>query len=317
MSPFMNFNQYVSMDPDETIFSLNKYVVLATQNNPNILELLWIDNQDLIKKTSFASEILKNNRALFLSAKCKFTYSGYAFAQLKRIKNHKKWIDNPPEDISRKDMGLDENDKVFSNNMLQSMVDNFRGDIVGIIVEGLCKKYTNLTNRDELYQVVSDSLQNITTQYFREFSLKYFSNQSKEIVREDLRGIIQKELEYFLRKKIWQQYQSWKKNRNPSRAALEEKYGFDLKHGSHLVRLMVQAEDILLSGKLNVDVSNKQEVLNVKSGKWSFDELIEWATEQDNKLSKIYKKKTYVVPHKPDIKKIEKLTLNILEQWYA
>jgi len=317
MSPFMNFDQYITNDPDETIFSFDKYVKLATENNPNILELLWIDNPDLIKKMTYPAEILRENRELFLSAKCKFTYSGYAFSQLKRIKNHKQWIDDPPNDISREEMGLDQNSAIFSNNMLQSMVDNFRGDTVGIIVEGLCGYYDALTNRDEVFKIVSDALQDISTKYFREFSLKYFSNQSKDIVRKDLRDTIQKELDYYLRKRTWKQYQSWKKNRNTVRAALEEKYGFDVKHGSHLVRLMIQAEDILLNGRLTVDVSDKTEVLDVKAGKWSFDELTEWATDQDDKLEQIYKKKTYVVPHKPDVKKIEKMSMEILDMWYS
>jgi hypothetical protein len=50
----------------------------------------------------------------------------------------------------------------------------------------------------------------------------------------------------------WQQYEHWKAHRNPKRAALEMKMGFDGKHASHLVRLMRMCREILETGRVVV-----------------------------------------------------------------
>ena len=80
---------------DSTIFGLLKFMGLASNANPNILEILYAHEDDRIVETSFSDELIKN-RDLFLSAKAKFTFSGYAFSQLKRIKGHRAYLLSPP-----------------------------------------------------------------------------------------------------------------------------------------------------------------------------------------------------------------------------
>lgn len=315
LSPFKNIDQFISNDPDVTIFALDKFIKLAVQNNPNVLELLFID-ESLIKVLKPEAKILRDNRDLFLSAKCKFTYSGYAFSQLRRIKNHKKWIDNPPKEITRKELGLPEDYKVFSNPALHSMIDGFRNHLTGKTTEALMDIYPNKFNKDKLYACVSSALYEKSIQYFRDFALNHFVHMSKDVVRKDLKEIMVKEIEYFIKKKEWNQYQSWKKNRNVKRAELERKYGYDIKHATHLIRLMKQAEEILLKGTLTVNVSGVKEVVSVKNGEWDYDYLVNWAEDFDSKLEEIYQNKKYVVQHKPNVKKIEEIVLNILEDRY-
>ena len=90
---------------DCTIFSIQKFVKLASDCNPNIIELLFMP-QRCVLKSSRAWEHLESFKDDFVSLKAKFTFSGYAFAQLKRIKNHKKWVDAKPVKPNREDFGL-------------------------------------------------------------------------------------------------------------------------------------------------------------------------------------------------------------------
>lgn len=70
--------------------SLKKFLDLALNNNPNVLELLylrenhylWSDIPDKYKKLG---KKLIASRDLFLSKKCKHTYLGYAYSQLSRM----------------------------------------------------------------------------------------------------------------------------------------------------------------------------------------------------------------------------------------
>ena len=43
----------------------------------------------------------------------------------------------------------------------------------------------------------------------------------------------------------WQQYQEWTRSRNPARAELERRHGYDTKHAMHLIRLLRMAVEIL------------------------------------------------------------------------
>lgn len=100
---------------DSQIYNIKKYVHLALLNNPNILELLWVPHEHYIVLTSFADRLIAL-RDLFLSTKVYYSYSGYAIAQIKKVKKHKIWLDayrdNPDffnKSPNPKDYGLDEN----------------------------------------------------------------------------------------------------------------------------------------------------------------------------------------------------------------
>lgn len=151
------FNQQ-EFGKDEVIYSIQKFFKLARDCNPNIIEMLYVDPKHILVNTKYG-ELLRENRDLFLSTKAKFTFAGYAFAQLKRIKNHRKWIMFKAERPKEEDY----------------FVDKVKWDSKG------------------------NSIQ------YKKF----------------------REHEFDVALKKYNQYLDWKKNRDPSRATLEEKYGYD------------------------------------------------------------------------------------------
>ena len=69
---------------ESTIYSLKKFMVLAANVNPNIIELLWTDPSDhFIFRPPM--DVLMENRELFLSSKAKFTFSGYTFNKPRKL----------------------------------------------------------------------------------------------------------------------------------------------------------------------------------------------------------------------------------------
>lgn len=86
-------------DSDKSYYSLRKYANLAVANNPNVLELLFVDNSDVLLSTAAAEE-LRRNKTLFLSQRCQKTFVGYAKAQLHRIRIHTKWLGQELEDMA-------------------------------------------------------------------------------------------------------------------------------------------------------------------------------------------------------------------------
>lgn len=102
----------------------------------------------------------------------------------------------------------------------------------------------------------------------------------------------------------WNQYLEWKRERNPDRAILEEQYGYDTKHAMHLIRLLRMGVEILEHGIVLTYRPDREELLAIRNGKWSYDDLIKYAEDMDMKLQKLYE--TSKLPHAPDIKKIDK-----------
>lgn len=181
---------------------------------------------------------------MFLSKKAKFTFSGYAFAQLKKIKGHRKWI----------------------------MFDQ---------IEPNPEDYVHEKTRKGLDGKV------LTYNHFREH-------------------------EYNDALKKWNHYLDWKKNRNPQRAKLEEKYGFDCKHATHLIRLLRMGHEILTTGKVNVLRKDREELLDIRNGKWEYDKLVNYAEALEKELDNLYE--TSVLPHSPNDKDINKLLIEITEE---
>lgn len=89
------FEQFEHKGEDITIFSIRKFFQLASNANPNVLELLYTDPADHLWMNAWGAKLLEH-RDLFLSQKIKHSFSGYAVGQLKRIRTHRKWLLDPP-----------------------------------------------------------------------------------------------------------------------------------------------------------------------------------------------------------------------------
>jgi predicted nucleotidyltransferase len=96
--------------------------------------------------------------------------------------------------------------------------------------------------------------------------------------------VLNREKRYKSAQAQWRQYNDWLKNRNPARSDLEVRFGYDTKHGMHLVRLQRMALEILDSGKVNVFRPDHEELLAIRDGAWTFDELEVQTSEMAAKI---------------------------------
>jgi len=70
------------------------------------------------------------------------------------------------------------------------------------------------------------------------------------------------------------EFHKWKENRNPKRADLEMKYGYDTKHAMHLVRLLYTGIDILQYGTVIVKRSPEDGLIHIINGGFKYEEII-------------------------------------------
>lgn len=248
-------------DADLVVYSLKKFAKLAADCNPNIIEVLHVADEDVIEMDRFG-QTLRERANLFLSKKARHTFSGYAHAQLKRIKTHRAWLLDPPQaPPSRKEFGLPEERKVSKGELGAFQA-------LGAEVEVLPKEVVTLFTREKAYQAK-------VTQF--------------------------------------KQYLNWVKTRNPARAELEAKFGYDTKHGMHLLRLMRMCKEILMGQGVVVRRPDAEELLAVRRGEKSYDELIEEAERLDRECGELYE--TSPLPHKPNREALDRLVVDMTQEY--
>lgn len=112
LSPFVGFEQLEFPGEDKVIYGILKAFKLFRDANPNMLDVLFAPSKFWIKKSRYWEEIY-DHRNKFLSTKIRHTFSGYAFAQLKRMGRHRSWLLNPPKSKpERSDFGLGSNPRI-------------------------------------------------------------------------------------------------------------------------------------------------------------------------------------------------------------
>ena len=73
-------------DTDTVIYKLNKACNLLANCNPNMVELLGLREEDYLILTGIGKELIEN-QSMFYSKKAKYSFGGYATAQLRRLEN--------------------------------------------------------------------------------------------------------------------------------------------------------------------------------------------------------------------------------------
>jgi predicted nucleotidyltransferase len=263
---FEQTEKYVSKgaDKDEVIYDIQKFINMASNANPNIIEVLFVDESDIVS-ISYLGRMLRDHSDLFVTKKIRHSMAGYAHQQAHRIRTHRAWLLNPPQKKpAREDFGLSLVNKVTPSEM---------GAYEHVLSAG-------------------------------------------EVLPESIMSILAKEKAYARAKQNWDQYENWKKDRNKDRAALEAKHGYDTKHAYHLVRLMRMAGEILRGEGVKVKrKADKDELLAIRKGAWSYDKLMEWFDAEDKLLTELYEKST--LPFEPDHQELDNLSMKLIREWHS
>ena len=300
------------------VYDLRKFMALAADANPNVLDGLFCRDAEVRVATPLGWQ-LRAQRELFLSAKAKHTFSGYATSQLQRIRRHRAWLLHPPSaPPTRHAFGLPERTLIPQDQLaaaeaaVRKQVDAWEID------------FGALDDAEKIY------IQGQLTKVLNEMRLALGFESSDDAtwlaaarlvgLDENLIYVMQKEREYSAALRHWQQYQTWKQHRNPERAALEQQWGFDTKHGAHLYRLLKMCREILETGQVHVwrgpgsnSPHDAEEIRAIRRGAWTYDQLVAWAEREDVALQDLYDQRRYVVPKMPDREGIDRLCVTLVE----
>lgn len=294
-----------SNEEDTKLFELSHFMKLCLDCNPNVIETLWVDTQDIVYAHP-AYWILRQYAPDLLSTKIAYTTVGYANSQLKRIKGHNKWINNPQPEQSPQMVDYVSMIQHFPKQPLQlptmppdfnlrDLVNGWRlipfgKDTYGIYRAAGYTPYNKTTGalNDDYTEETRSSLG------VPEYIIKFNSQ------------------EYDAAKMQHQQYWDWKKNRNIKRSELEEKYGFDTKHAMHLVRLLRMGVEALEQGIIFVKRPDAKELLEIRNGAWTYEQILEYGDMMQAKIDQLLT--TTSLRKKPDVQLAANIMLEIQEK---
>ena len=231
------FEQHESEGGDHVTYSLTKFVRLALQGNPNILESLFTHEADILFIDE-AGRQLVDARDCFLSRQVGRRFMGYAHDQLRRMERHHRWLVAPP--TSQPDPCAYGATETRGRHRLAD------------------------TDQQKAYDA----------------ALKH-----------------------------WRHYQTWRKERNPARASLEEKYGYDTKHAMHLIRLLKMGEEVLSQATLIVRRPDAEWLLGVRDGALSYEALLQLAGEMTSSIDS--KLEASPLPDEPNTEFAESLLIRL------
>jgi hypothetical protein len=331
-TPF--FHQYEYRDPNEkdsVSYELNKFMQLYTDCNPNIIELLWIEESDIIIDTP-SYRYLRSYREQLLSSKVAFTFSGYGISQLKQAKNQSNWAnspqpENPPKQTDYVSLVVNYTDsKVFKIN-IEDYHDDYRLVHYGNQIYGVYQEsgYTTYSKKNFHLNTNSESFDHTTLEGIRKIPLfvvkfnieqykadlekhrNYWNWKSLKDKKIALFDVIEQELKTRstdvsakdmdidsvvntedVAKTVSQLSTS---NLRDLLHLCQRHLDFrdssdkvDWKHLSHLVRLFRMAEEILTTGKVIVKRPDSQYLRDIRAGKYSYSEILEWGEKMDKKV---------------------------------
>lgn len=230
-----HFEQREDKATDTVIYSLNKFINLVKDCNPNIIEMLFCKPEHYIY-VSPLGKILLENRHLFLTQKAYYTFGGYAHAQLNRLENA----------LTRDEHALTEKEQEEHicrsvNNCLQNCVEKlqFNEDEFKIYVD-----------ENTPYANVSE-VGNETYGLYCDVNLKHFPLAYFRIIMAETSNVVA-------------DYKGTVGQRNKKKDDLHLN-----KHAMHLIRLYYMCNEILRDGDLHTYREKEHNLLmDIRNGKY-------------------------------------------------
>ncbi len=278
------------------IYSLQKFMKQATVNNPNIIEILFVNDKKLITHTTdIWKKHLYKNRKIFLSKKCKETYKGFALSQLKKMQKHRRWLEKEPTEPNVDDFFINPKNKWEFYKGIYLDYDHkkpgMRERLIGWI--------------DNLKEIPSSVIYAKT--HGKKVLFRYKNDQREK------QNFLFDQVAYDSAIKDYSKFKSWRDNRNPKRFILEQVMGYDTKDAGHVIRLLDQAEDILKFGNLRVNRPDRVKYWrSVRFMEVEYDDFIKEYQRKIELLDSWYIKSK--LPVEPPIEDIEKLCTKIITE---
>ncbi|MEM1324668.1 MAG: nucleotidyltransferase domain-containing protein [Bacteroidota bacterium] len=292
---------------DQVYYELGRFMELLAVNNPNILELLNTPPQFVRYRSPTLEQI---DTRKILSKKCKDTFGKFALSQIKKAKGLNKKIVNPMPKERKTPL-----DFCYVNHQSGAMPlrrflaqNNWEQSDCGLT------NIPHMKNIYGLYHAKNSTYVGIIK-----------NKKSNDVLLSSIpKGESQAALLYFNKYgystycKDYREYWAWVEKRNEARYAttISDGRNYDAKNMMHTFRLLGMAIEIAREQQINVYRSKDRSfLLQVKSGVFSYEELLTIARQQQFILESAFEKSD--LPELPDVAYIKRLAYEIRAHFYS
>ena len=229
-----------SKEYDLAIYNIVKFFQLCMENNPNMIDSLFVPQRCVLHCTQ-AAQMVRDNRKMFLHKGFGIKAKSYAFSQLSKARNKFR--------VSKEIFDFEETYGISHDISLEE------------------------AENDKILQCTDVSKIN-----------KYIKN---------LKLLLES---------------------GHKRAQEVRKTNFDRKFCYHILRLLNEAEQVLMEGDLDLE-RNREQLKSIRKGEWTFDQIVSYFDQKERELESLYT--TSKLQHSPDENAIKNLLLNVLEHHYG
>lgn len=333
---------------DSTYYEIRRFLDLLSTNNPNILELLNLPEDCILHKDPIFDIVLKEKER-FVTKICRNSFGGYAISQIQKARGLNKKISNPMEQERRslldfcyvpyRQGSLPVKKWLEENGLMQ--------ELCGLVaIDHMRYTYGIYYDFPSHLLMTDDSM--MIPSLVMEWKLKSeFANDNLEIFDpvsmnpRNFRGIVTNEETsndvclsdvpkgdepiiylqvnldgYSTYCKKYKEYWDWVEKRNPQRYLdnVSHSGGYDGKNIAHCHRLLDMAIEIGEGKGILVRRTNREELLSIRRGEASYDDLIKDAEEKIKRLDEVFKDSN--LPDSVDRSFVDSLLIRIRKMWY-
>lgn len=288
---------------DEAYTELGRFFELLAKSNPTMIELLNTPADCVLYKHPDFDEI---KTEWYLSRKCKDTFAGYAMAQIQKARGLNKKILHPEE---------------FAPKSVLDFCYIATGQGAVPVQEYLAKRglsqqdcgLAKIPHMNDLYALYQG-------QGYKGIVQKEQANDVSlspiEKGKEPIAFLSFNQSAYSIYCRKYKEYRDWVANRNDARyqRTLQHNQNYDAKNMMHTFRLLAMAKEIATEGRVRVRRPDRDELLRIKEGIYTYEELISKAEEKIAGLDELYQKAD--LPENPNLEALEAALVNLRKKIY-
>ncbi|MFM7023454.1 MAG: DNA polymerase beta superfamily protein [Flavobacteriales bacterium] len=303
----LSFPEQINNESNDIVYyELRKFIELLAKNNPNILELLNTPEDCILYKHALYEQVLNFK---WITKQCQQSFAGYAYTQIRKAKGLNKKVLNPMEKERKSIMDFCfvsyENGAIPLQDFLKKK--QFKQEYCGLV---------NIPHMKEMYGL-----------YYSE-SIGYSgivrSEKANDICLSSIpKGERQIALVSFNKDgysshcKDHKEYWEWVEMRNDTRYqnTIEHGKNYDAKNMMHTFRLLQMAKEIAESGQVNVRRNNRDELLTIKAGNFTYKELVSKAEILKSEVEESFEKSELDMTL--NMEKVNDLLFNVRDTFYS
>lgn len=292
---------------DNVYYELGRFVELLAKSNPNMIEMLAMPEECILYQHPLFEEL---NPTYFLSKQCQHTFAGYAMTQVRKARGLNKKIHNPLPKERKSILDFCYIIQGYGSIPLKKWLEQHKIDQrnCGLI---------NIPHFRDTYAVFHDPSKAIGLR-----GIMHKPTANDVALSSIPKGVKEMAILSFNKSgyqtycKDYRQYWDWVEKRNEARYENTLAHGknYDAKNMMHTFRLLDMAEDIAQHQQIIVRRPNRDFLLEIRSGQFEYDQLLQWAEEKIRRIDGLYRESG--LPERPDVGRIDGVLVELRGRLY-